>query len=139
MIAEDMPIGVSRTEAEGMVASKAAQAFNIESSGRGKGNYVGYIVGNLVLPPQGIKDAESVGPCSQTYTVCQCQPGTLELAYADPELEEGSLVRESSERFFLSPGDLFRVPPGNTYRLENLSFTTHCVLSWTIIKPPRLP
>jgi len=36
---------------------------------------------------------------------------------------------------FLNEGDMFRVPPGNCYHLENHSEETECVLAWTIIRP----
>jgi hypothetical protein len=58
----------TRTKDEGNVVGIAAEAFNIPRYANY--NYVGYIMGKLILPPSGIKDAESVGPCSQTFTVC---------------------------------------------------------------------
>ena len=132
----DLPIVASRTKEEGKVVGRAAQAFNIPNDDND--NYVGYIMGNLLLPPRGIKDAESVGPCSQTFTVCSAQPKALEVAYGDPDLPEGSLDPETAQRFYLGPGDLFRVPPGNCYRLQNHSRTTPCALTWTIIRPRHL-
>lgn len=93
-------------------------------------------MGNLTLPPKGIKDAESVGACAQTFTVVGGQPGAIEVAYADPEEEEnGVLKADTAIRFLLSPGDMFRIPPGNCYRLQNHSKTTECFMTWTIIRP----
>ena len=68
MEGNDLPISKKRRKVEGKVTGKAAQAFNIPSDDND--DYVGYIMGNLVLPPKGIKDSESVGPCAQTFTVC---------------------------------------------------------------------
>jgi centromere protein C len=130
MAGRDLGIKASRTKAEGKVVGKAAQAFNVPKNDIN--NSPGYIMGNLLLPPKCIKDAESVGKCTQTFTVCHCQPGTMEVAYGDPNLPEGILQLESAQRFYLSPGDLFQIPPGNCYRLENHSSTSECLLTWTI-------
>lgn len=113
---------------------RAAQAFNISSDEYNE-NYVGYIMGHLALPPKGIKDAESVGNCAQAFTVCHCQPNSLEVSYADPETADGAWEAETAQRFLLGPGDMFRVPQGNSYRLQNHSSTTDCLLTWTIIRP----
>ena len=129
----DLPMSNSRTKEEGKITGKASQAFNITHED--SDNYVGYIMGNLALPPKAIKDAESVGPCSQTFTVCHGQSRALEVAYGDPDQPEGVLNPETAQRFYLGPGDLFRVPPGNCYRLENLSESKDCILTWTIIRP----
>jgi centromere protein C len=136
MEGSSLPPSSSRTKQDGKVVGKAAQAFNIPNDD--SDNYAGYIMGNLRLPPKGIKDAESVGPCSQTFTVCECQPKALEVAYGDPDLPEGTLNAETAQRFYMSPGDLFRVPPGNCYRLQNHSKTTNVLLTWTIIRPRNL-
>jgi centromere protein C len=131
-----LPVGKDRTKEEGKVAGLASQGFNIPNDDND--NYVGYIMGNLLLPPRGIKDAESVGPCSQTFTVCTGQPNALEVSFGDPDLPEGQLDRDTAQRFFLGPGDLFRVPPGNCYRLHNHSRSHECLLTWTIIRPRHI-
>ncbi|KAL3925126.1 MAG: hypothetical protein SGILL_000614 [Bacillariaceae sp.] len=133
MEGSQLPLPPQRRKSEGKVTGQAAQAFNTQYPE--EDNYVGYIMGNLVLPPKGIKDSESVGPCSQTFTVCACQPKAVEVAYGDPDNNGNELDPETAQRFFLSPGDLFRVPPGNSYRLENHSTTTECLFTWTIIRP----
>jgi len=133
MEGSDLPISKKRRKSEGKVTGKAAQAFNILSDD--KDDYVGYIMGNLILQPKGIKDSESVGPCAQTFTVCHCQPKALEVAYGDPDEPDGELDIATAQRFLLGPGDMFRVPPGNCYRLENHSENTDCLLTWTIIRP----
>lgn len=132
MEAADLPPSHTRTKHESTIVGKAAQGFNIPPDPND--NYAGYIMGTLFLPPLGIKDAESVGPCSQTFTICTGQKKSIELAYADPDAQGGMLDR-TAQRFMLGPGDLFRIPPGNTYRLENHSKTKSCLLSWTIIRP----
>jgi centromere protein C len=138
MVPSDLPVGKARRKSEGKATGKAAQAFNVKNDQQG--NYCGYIMGNLALPPGGIKDAESVGPCSQTFTVCLGQPQALEVAYNDPdEPDGGDLNPKTAQRFLLGPGDLFRVPAGNCYRLENHSKESDCLLTWTIIKPRYLP
>lgn len=140
MEGSDLPISKKRKKAEGKVTGKAAQAFNIPSDDNGL--FVGYIMGNLVLPPKGIKDAESVGTCSQTFTVCSSQPKALEVAFGDPDQVDGvdgELDAETAQRFLLGPGDMFRVPPGNSYRLQNHSEETECLLTWTIIRPNMTP
>ncbi|VEU37007.1 unnamed protein product [Pseudo-nitzschia multistriata] len=137
MQGSDLPISKKRKKEEGNVTGKAAQAFNIPNDD--SDDYVGYIMGNLTLPPGGIKDSESVGPCAQTFTVVRCQLKAFEVAYGDPDLPDGELDAESAQRFLLGPGDMFRVPPGNSYRLENHSEHTDCLLTWTIIRPRAVP
>lgn len=137
MEGSDLPISKRRRKSEGKVTGKAAQAFNILNDE--KDNYVGYIMGNLILPPKGVKDSESVGPCAQTFTVCHCQPKSVEVAYGDPDESDGILDVETAQRFLLGPGDMFRVPPGNSYRLQNHSQTTDSLLTWTIIRPRSVP
>lgn len=132
-----LPPSKSRKKSEGKVTGRAAQAFNVLSND--DDNYVGYIMGNLLLPPNGIKDSESVGPCAQTFTVCVCQPKSLEVAYGDPDNTGNELDPETAQRFLLGPGDMFRVPPGNAYRLQNHSTGTDCLLTWTIIRPKSIP
>ena len=89
-----------------------------------------------MLPPKGMKDSESVGGCAVIFTVVSGQPGALEVAYADPgEENSGTFMEETAIRFLLGPGDMFRVPPANNYRIENHSKTTDCFLTWTIIRP----
>jgi centromere protein C len=124
-----------RRKHEGKIVGRAAQSFNVPSSDNNV--FVGYLMGNLKLPPKGIKDPESTGACSQVFTVCSCQPNSLEVAFGDPHEEEGSLSPLTAQRFLLSSGDQFRIPPGNAYRLENHSSTTECMMAWTIIRPPK--
>ncbi|KAL7569245.1 hypothetical protein ACA910_016798 [Epithemia clementina (nom. ined.)] len=134
-----LPLSKDRLKSEGKVVGKAAQAFNVPNGPNPL--YVGFITGNLLLPPKGIKDAESVGACSQVFTVVRCQPGAMEVAYSDPEDENSDstlLNPETATRFLLKPGDLFRIPPGNSYRLCNHSKTSDAFLTWTIIRPANL-
>lgn len=124
---------MARKKSEGRIVGRAAQSFNVAT---GENDIsVGYIMGNLTLPPKGIKDPETTGSCSQVFTVCHCQPKSLEIAYADPHEETGNLNSESAQRFLLSAGDQFRIPPGNAYKLVNHSTTTDSFLAWTIIRP----
>lgn len=137
MEGSNLPISKKRKKTESRISGKAAQAFNISSDDND--DYVGYIMGNLLLPPKGIKDSESVGPCSQTFTVCHSQPKAVEVAFGDPDQPDGELDAETAQRFLLGPGDMFRVPPGNSYRLENHSDVAECLLTWTIIRPRSAP
>jgi centromere protein C len=131
----ELPLPKTRdVKVEGDIVGHAAQAFNVQNKDNSS-QYVGYIMGHLALPPGGVKDYESVGPCAQTFTVCHCQPGSLEVSYADPEDEERMYNAETAQRFLLSPGDMFRIPQNNTYQLQNHSTTTECLLTWTIIRP----
>lgn len=130
----DLPITKPRKKSESKLTSKACQAFDIKYDDDDIYR-PGYIMGNLILAPTAIKDSESVGTFAQTFTVCTCQPKALEVAYGDPDQPGGALDPATAQRFLLSPGDLFRVPPGNSYRLENHSQRTDAVLTWTIIRP----
>lgn len=123
----------SRKSSEGKVVGKAAQAFYV--SNKNNPVYPGYIMGKLLLPKNGIKDAESVGSCAQTFTVLSGQPNSLELAFADPDSDNGKMNLETARRFLLGPGDVFRIPPGNCYRLQNHSKLKECIMTWTIIRP----
>ena len=124
----DLP-QVKRRKEESTVITRAAQAFNEQ----------GWISGQLDLPPTGIKDAESVGLCSQVFNVASCQPKALEFALADPDESDAQFLPETAQRFLLSPGDMFCVPASNVYRIENHSKTHECKLFWTIVRPPPEP
>mmetsp|Transcript_20193 Transcript_20193/g.61281 ORF Transcript_20193/g.61281 Transcript_20193/m.61281 type:complete len:546 (-) Transcript_20193:743-2380(-) len=108
----------------------AAQAFNTPEVA---GHMPGWISGQVVLPPQAIKDAEGVGACAQVFVVASAQPDSLELDIASPE--ETGFDPASAQRFILGPGDHFVVPPNNIYRLENHSKDAEAIVCWTIIKP----
>ena len=97
-------------------------------------------MGNLVLPPTAIKDAESVGPCAQTFTVVRCQDQAMEVTYGypDDDRDKGHVDPETASRVLLNTGDMFRIPPGNSYRLENHSKETEAYLTWVIIRPNTL-
>lgn len=123
----------NRKSSEGKVTCKAAQAFNKTQEGL----IPGYIVGCLELPPKGIKDPESVGPCCQIFNVGDCQPKSVEIAIANPDVNDGNYDEDSAQRFLLSKNDSFHLPPGNVYRIQNHSKTTTCILHWTIIQPFR--
>ena len=122
---------VHQEEGEGSVTGAAAQAFLFQPP-RGS-PLSGYLAGHLDLPPQGIKDHEPVGACTHVFTIVSGQPGSLEVAYAAAGEE---FQPTTATRFLLgSSSDMFRVPPGNRYRIENHSCTTPCRLTWTIIRP----
>ena len=133
MVMSSLPLTEKRTKSESKVVGKAGQAFNVPNDQ--DGNHTGFIMGNLILPPKGIKDAESVGQCSQAFTVCWCQPGALEIAFGHPDDSAGTFNTKMAHRFLVGPGDMFRIPPGNTYRLENHSKSKDCYLTWLIIRP----
>jgi centromere protein C len=132
MDARELPLSKYRKKSEGTVVGFAAQAFNMTNTENPA--FPGYIVGTLDLPPKGIKDAESVGLCAQVFTVVQAQPDALELAFGDPDESGVDWNPKTAERFLLSVGDTFLVPPGNAYRLQNHSKTTDCLMSWTIVR-----
>lgn len=126
-----LPLDPTRKESEGTVVGRCAQAFNITNDEGGK--YVGYVMGTLCLPPNGIKDPESSQGCSLLFTVCQALNQPVELALSDPRYDE--FDEKTAQILSLGPGDQFRVPPGNWYRLQNLSKTTNALISWVIIRP----
>ncbi len=113
-------------------AGKAAQAFNVEPDE----NDAGYIVGCLELPPLGMKTEESVGPCSQVFIIGDCQPKSVEIAVADPDKNGGEFESKTAQRFLVSKGDMFRIPPANIYRIRNHSKTHDCSFSWMIVRNP---
>jgi centromere protein C len=92
-------------------------------------------MGNLILAPRAIKDAESVGTCAQTFTCVYGEEGAIEVAFGDPDVRDGTLLPETASRFLIGQGDMFRIPPGNCYRLENHSKEEEAYLTWTIVLP----
>ncbi|KAL7466213.1 hypothetical protein ACHAXS_006505 [Conticribra weissflogii] len=127
-----LPLSSMRKKTESKVVGFASQAFHILTDEND--HFPGYIAGNVVLPPRGIKDAEGVGLCSQVFNVGDCQPNSLELALADPSTNDGEFDHATAQRYLLSKGDMFHVPPGNVYRIENHSKTEKASLFWTIVK-----
>ena len=130
-----LPLTKKRKKSDGKVVAKAAQTIYVEPQ---SDNMPGYICGRMEIPPLGIKDEEGVGPCSQVFNVGECQPKSVELAIADPDVNGGNFDAKTARRFMLSDGDEFHVPAGNVYRLQNHSTSCSCVLNWVIIRPlPR--
>eukprot|EP00986_Skeletonema_menzelii_P004593 scaffold1572_cov141-Skeletonema_menzelii.AAC.8 len=127
-----LPLSKSRKKGESKKVGRASQAFHVQTDDDDL--FPGYIAGNVVLPPKAIKDAEGVGLCSQVFNVGDCQPNSLEFALADPSTQDGEFDEKSAQRFLLSKGDMFQIPPGNVYRIENHSKTEDAKLFWTIIK-----
>lgn len=91
----------------------------------------------MELAPQAIKDAENVGKHMQFFSVSRCQPQALELAIAHPD----SMIYypKNAQHVLLREGDIFYIPPGNTYRLENHSTKATAKLFWTIVRPLEAP
>eukprot|EP01082_Thalassiosira_pseudonana_P003419 g2626.t1 g2626 contig12:492567-494921(+) len=127
-----LPLSNTRKKKESKVVGFASQAFHVPTDQDDL--FPGYISGNVVLPPRGIKDAEGVGLCSQVFNVGDCQPNSLEFALADPTNQDGEFNAKTAQRYLLSKGDMFQIPPGNVYRIENHSKTDKACLFWTIIK-----
>ena len=127
-----LPLSTLRSKKESKVVGFASQAFHVQTDPDDL--FPGYISGNVVLPPKGIKDAEGVGLCSQVFNVGDCQPNSVEFALADPASADGEFDPKTAQRFLLSKGDMFQIPPGNVYRIENHSKTDEARLFWTIIK-----
>mmetsp|Transcript_17308 Transcript_17308/g.21151 ORF Transcript_17308/g.21151 Transcript_17308/m.21151 type:complete len:756 (-) Transcript_17308:470-2737(-) len=134
LIGHELP-HIKRNKGESKVFGLAAQAFNISADFSTL--MPGYITGNLVLPPKGIKDAEGVGLCAQVFNIGDCQPKSVEVSIADPAINDGKYESKSAQRYFLSKGAMFHVPPGNIYRIENHSKKSECTLYWTIIRPMK--
>ena len=127
-----LPLSSTRSKRESKVVGFASQAFHIPTDPEDL--FPGYIAGNVVIPPRGIKDSEGVGLCSQIFTVGDCQPNSLELAVADPTGQDGEFDPDTAQRYLLSKGDMFQIPPGNVYRIENHSKKVKAALFWVIIK-----
>ena len=100
----ELPVPKKRSNDESNIAGKAVQAFNVSQAAD---NIPGWISGNMILPPRGIKDAENVGICSQVFFVGDCQPGAFEVSIANPEDDEFDPV--TAQRFLTSKGDFFHV------------------------------
>lgn len=60
-----------------------------------------------------------------------CQPNSLEFAIADPSGDDGKFDPKTAQRYMLSKGDMFQIPPGNWYRIENHSKVMKASLFWT--------
>jgi hypothetical protein len=133
----ELPTRANRDPREGGVSGRAARAFNVTHETRS--DYPSCLAGMLVLPPHGIKDPESVGANPLICGVASCQPGALEIAYGDPDEPEGSFDPATATRFFLRPHALYRIPPGNCYRLENHSETDDAMVIWTILRHRNAP
>ena len=130
-----LPLSTTRGKRESKVVGFASQAFHVPTDQDDL--FPGYISGNVVLHPRGIKDAEGVGLCSQVFNVGDCQPNSVEFALADPASQDGEFDPVTAQRFLLSKGDMFQIPTGNVYRIENHSRTDEANLFWTIIKCTR--
>lgn len=125
-VMEDLP----QTNLGSTVVARAARAFKDP----GIEIFPGYVSGQLDLPPTCIH-ADYISLGSVVFVVASCQPKELEFALAYPDENDAQFLPETAQRFLLSPGDMFRVPAGNMYRIENLSKTHKCKLFWTIIRP----
>ena len=60
-----LPLSTSRRKSESKVVGFASQGFHVPTDDDDL--FPGYIAGNVILPPRGIKDAEGVGLCSQVF------------------------------------------------------------------------
>jgi centromere protein C len=127
-----LPLSSTRGKKESKVVGFASRAFNVHTDPEDL--FPGFISGNMVIPPRGIKDAEGVGLCSQVFNIGDCQPNSVEFALADPSSQDGEFDPDTAQRFLLSKGDMFQIPPGNIYKIENHSRTDEACLFWTIIK-----
>jgi centromere protein C len=98
----------------------------------------GWISGYVRLPPSAVKDPETVGNCSQLFFVAECQGAALEVAVALPSATKDKrgarFDSATAQRYLLSAGDQFFMPPHNVYRLENHSALQDAKLFWVIIK-----
>jgi hypothetical protein len=65
-----LPLSSSRKNRESKVVGFASQGFHVPTDDDDL--FPGYIAGNVVLPPRGIKDAEGVGLCSQVFKYVVC-------------------------------------------------------------------
>ena len=77
MASSDLPV-MTRCQREGRVSGKVAQAFHVPSTPVGMA-IPGWIASQWRFPPNGIKDAENVGFCSQVFFVSKYQPNSFKL------------------------------------------------------------
>ena len=119
----------------------ATQALSREQAVAGDVVIPGWMTGCLELPPKGVKDAESTGLASMLFFAGEGQDGALELAINRPEPDDevGRFDAPSAQRFLLSPGDQFQIPPNNIYRLENRSQSRPAKLFFCLINAIQLP
>jgi hypothetical protein len=102
-----LPLSALREKRESKVVGLISQSFHVPRDDNDL--FPGYISGNIVLPPRGIKDPEGVGLCSQVFNVGDCQPNSLEFALADPSGQYGKFDPKTAQRFLLSKGDMFQI------------------------------
>jgi centromere protein C len=127
-----LPLSCTHGKKESKEVGFASQAFNVPTDEDDL--FPGHISGSIILPQRGIKDAEGVGLWTQVFAVGKCQPNSVEFALADPSFHEGEFDPTTAQSYFLSQGDMFQIPAGNLYRIENHSRTDEARLFWTIIK-----
>ena len=95
-----------------------------------------WTMGHLKLPPGAVMSMQFSGLVTQTFTVVTGHD--LEYAIGAQKKDESSsssTFASQATRFQLRAGDTFCVPPGNYFGLRNLSSTTPCLLTWTLIYP----
>lgn len=125
----------TRNKSDGIIVGKSVISFEMPNTANP--DFPMYHVGHLLIPPKGIKDSEYAGMCAKVFTVVKGQAKSIEVSFGNPNHNDttGTWDPRNTERFLLAPGDNLLVPPGNSYRLQNHSITTECLLSWTIIRP----
>lgn len=88
-------------------------------------------LGTLELPAGSTKPPEQ-SQVVQIFFVTDCQDGAVELALADPRVEEWD--EKIAQRILLSKGDVFYVPPANIFQLHNHSKVKTAKLNYTLIR-----
>jgi centromere protein C len=91
-----------------------------------------YFMGNLKLPVNSMIKTQLAGDIIQAFTVVQGQMGAFEFALG---MQDQPFFDRMATRYLLSPGDTFRIPPGNYFRFQNHSTTRECHLTWILIHP----
>ena len=127
----------SLPSSDGAPAALACQALSVPESSSEAEVFPGWSSGVVELAPRAVKGDETVGVAEMVFFVGTCQAGSLEVALAAPDPDDalGEFDAAAAQRFLLSPGDQFHVPPNNTYRLENRSTEQSCKLFFCQIKP----
>ena len=133
-----MPLPPTRKDSEGFVVGKSWDSFHKDDIGY-NALIADFAAGGLLLPPKGIKDAETLVVFSQVYIVLKGQAKSVELSIGDPndssdDRSVGRMDVNMAKNFFLSSGDVFIIPPCNYFRIENHSLSTECVLAWVLIR-----
>jgi hypothetical protein len=95
---------------------------------------VAYATGELVLDPRGSKEFELTKAWTTQGTIVKAEAKRVVLTVCGEEIVSASEAEEGDlQRFRLSEGDIFWIPPWNQYGIDNFSHKVECEISWTFL------